>query len=177
MEVVMRRALLLASGVLLSGISIINSSPGGSFVQGAAKAIQGESGRVQRPSRLAEARVPGLLNVAPGARQEVINAPTSVNANEDFQVTVITTGSGCERAGDVSVVTSEAEASLMVYDFTTATRPGIACTMIYKRLSHTATLRFTKPGVGVIRVWGRQSSQTSSHFGEPAVIEHRVDIR
>ena len=174
----MRKALLLASALLLlSGLLVKYSSIGESLMQAAAKAIHGDSDRAQRPARLVEARVPGLLNVSPDARQEVISAPTSVNVDEDFQVTVITTGGGCERAGDVSVVTSEAEATLMVYDFSTATRPGIACTMIYKRLTHTATLRFTKPGVGVSRVWGRRASQNSPHFGEPAVIEHRVDIR
>jgi hypothetical protein len=123
-------------------------------------------------SPLPEARVLGLLG------DEALAAPTTVLANKDFQVTITTTGSGCEREGDTSVIISEDSATVMVYDFTMATRPGVACSLVLKRLRHTATLRFTKPGMALIRVWGRRfGSDTPLPVGAPTVLEHRVMVR
>ena len=134
---------------------------------------QGEAQR--RPAQ--EARIPGLLNMSPEARREVIMVPSSVAVGETFEITVTTSGGGCERAGDTSVVLGQSEANVMIYDMTVATLPNVACTMIYKTLPHKATLKFTKPGEGVIRIWGRRVGSDTTHFGVPAVLEHRITVR
>ena len=124
-----------------------------------------------------EARILGLIDVSPAARSEVITAPASVKVGEEFLVTVFTSGGGCERAGEASVVLGENEANVMVYDMTVATRPNVACTMIYKRMPHPATLKFTKPGEAVIRVWGRRVGAETPHFGVPAVVDLKITVR
>ena len=121
-----------------------------------------------------EARILGLLDER---GNDALIAPATVRAGEDFQVTITTTGSGCERTGDTGVIIMEDSATVMIYDFTTATRPGIACTMIYKRLNHTITLRFTKAGKAVIRVWGRRVGFDTPPMGVPAVLERHVTVR
>ena len=124
-----------------------------------------------------EARIPGLINMAPEARREVISAPSSVAAGETFEITVTTSGGGCERQGEASVVLGQSEANVMIYDHTVATLPNVACTMIYKTMPHTAKLKFTKSGEGLIRVWGRRVGADTPHFGVPAVLEHRITVR
>jgi hypothetical protein len=131
----------------------------------------------QRSNSAPEARIPGLIDVSPAARSEVISAPATVKVGEAFVITVTTSGGGCERPGDASVVLGENEANVMVYDVTVATRPNVACTMIYKRMPHTATLRFTKPGEAVIRVWGRRVGAETPHFGVPAVIDQKITVK
>jgi hypothetical protein len=121
-----------------------------------------------------EARVLGLL--AESANDTFV-APGAVLAGEDFQVTITTTGSGCERAADTGVIVSEDGATVMVYDFTKATHPGVACTMILKRLRHTVTLRFTRRGKALIRVWGRRVGSDTPAAGAPIVLERRVTVR
>lgn len=120
-----------------------------------------------------EARVLGILDEN---ANDALVAPAAVRAGEDFQVTITTTGGGCERAGDTGVIVSENGATVMVYDFTTATHPGVACTMIFKQLRHTVTLRFTKPGEALIRVWGRRVGSDTPPVGAPAVLERRVTV-
>lgn len=120
-----------------------------------------------------EARVLGLLDErADGA----LDAPATVMAGKDFQVTITTTGSGCEREADTGVVVSEDAATVMVYDFTKATRPGVYCAMILKRLRHTVTLSFTKRGRALIRVWGRRVGSDTPLGGAPTVVERRVTV-
>jgi hypothetical protein len=124
-----------------------------------------------------DARVLGVIAAGNDWLDNVITAPASVKAGKDFQVTITTSGGGCERAGDTGVVMTENSATVMVYDFTSATHPGVACTMIYKRLPHSVTLCFTKPGEAIIRIWGRRSGGATSPFGEPAIFEHRVMVK
>lgn len=107
---------------------------------------------------------------------EAITVPNTVEAGSDFQISVITYGNGCVTAGDLGVVSTENRADVFVYDFTTADRPGVACTMIFKRLTHTATLRFTTPGAAVIRFWGRKQGGAEP-FGQPLVIERSVMVK
>jgi hypothetical protein len=121
-----------------------------------------------------EARVLGLLDES---ANDTLVAPDTVLAGEDFQVTITTTGSGCERAADTGVIVSEDGAAVMVYDFTKATHPGVACTMILKRLRHKVTLRFTKRGRALIRVWGRRVGSDTPLGGAPTVLERRVTVR
>ncbi|MEP7271735.1 MAG: hypothetical protein ABI882_09530 [Acidobacteriota bacterium] len=138
-------------------------------------AFSGSSSSLQRtPAR--EVRILGLLDVSLLADGETISAPKTVRAGESFQVTVTTSGGGCEKGGDISVILGEAHADLMVFDTTVATRPHVACTMIYKRLAHTATVQFSRTGEAVIRVWGRRVGSDTPSFGSPTVIEHRLRV-
>ena len=79
-----------------------------------------------------EARVLGILDFQAEGTNDVLTAPDTVEAGEDFDITITTVGGGCERAGDTAVLLAETSASVMVYDFTTATHPGVACTAILK---------------------------------------------
>lgn len=128
----------------------------------------------ERSSAMREARILGLID---DRAPDTLNAPSTVSLGEDFQVTITTTGGGCEREGDTGVVLTENSATVMVYDFTTATRPGVACTMVLKRMPHTATLRFTKPGEALIRVWGRRGGPDTPPLGMPVVLERRVTVK
>ena len=121
-----------------------------------------------------ESRVPGILDES---ANDALVAPSAVMAGENFQVTITTIGSGCEREADTGVIVSEDSATVMVYDFTKATHPGVACAMIFKQLRHTITLRFTKRGNALIRVWGRRVGSDTPLGGAPTVLERRVTVR
>lgn len=122
-----------------------------------------------------EARVLGNLDFH--GTQEPVKAPTSVRAGEEFQVTITTFGGGCERKGDEGVLLTETGATVMVYDFTQATRPGVPCTDILKQLTHTVTLRFTQPGQAVIQIWGRRVGPDTPPSGVPIVLERRITVQ
>lgn len=122
------------------------------------------------------ARVLGILGFETKELSDAISAPAAVEANKDFQVTITTSGNGCVSKGDEGIILSESGADIFVYDLTTATRPGIVCTMILKKLDHAVTLRFAQKGEGVIRVWARQQGGASP-LGEPVVVEKRVTVR
>ena len=121
-----------------------------------------------------EARVLGILDES---ANDALVAPATVLAGEDFKVTITTIGSGCEREADTGVIVSENGATVMVYDFTKATHPGVACTMILKHLRHTVTLRFSKRGKALIRVWGRKVGSDTPMAGAPTVLERHVTVR
>ena len=121
-----------------------------------------------------ESRVLGILDES---ANDALVAPDAVMAGEDFQVTITTIGGGCEREADTGVIVSEDGATVMVYDFTKATHPGVACTLILKHLRHTVTLRFTKRGKALIRVWGRKVGSDTPLAGAPTVLERRVTVR
>ena len=71
----------------------------------------------------------------------------------------------------------ERDAVIYVYDFTSANRPGVACTMIFKHLKREIPLTFSEPGEAVIRVWGRRSTPDGTPGGEPYLVERRVQVR
>jgi hypothetical protein len=80
-----------------------------------------------------EARIPaalefGQVGVTAGAKDNVILMPETIGVNEDFQVTIVTFGSGCDRAGDTGVILTAAGATIMVYDLTRAVDPSVMCT-------------------------------------------------
>src|SRR5262249_60655971 len=102
--------------------------------------------------------------------------PTTVRVGEDFKVTIKTFGGGCERQADEGVILREDGATITVYDFTSATYPGVICSAIAISFSHTVTLRFSKPGEAVIRVWGRRTGDGIPPEGIPSVLEHRVRV-
>jgi hypothetical protein len=127
------------------------------------------------PLRTEESRVPGML--AEAAEVTPVLAPPTVAVGERFHVTVTTTGSGCDRLGDTGVLMGERDAVIYVYDFTSANRPGVACTMIFKHLKREVPLTFSQPGEAVIRVWGRRSTPDGTPGGEPLLVERRIQVR
>jgi hypothetical protein len=122
-----------------------------------------------------EARVIGVIDLNTQS-ENVIETPKSIKAGKDFEVKILTAGGGCEREGETSVVLDETSASIFVYDFTTATQPGVMCTMVFKRLPHTATLNFKKPGEVVIRLWGRRIGSDTPPGGEPMILEKKITV-
>jgi hypothetical protein len=129
----------------------------------------------EAPLREDETRVPGVL--ADPADVSPVQAPASVAAAERFTITITTTGSGCDRLGDTGVLLGEREATIYVYDYTSANRPGVACTMIFKHLKREVPLTFREPGEVVIRVWGRRPTAEGTLGGEPQMVERRVRVR
>ena len=130
-----------------------------------------------RPPTPDEALVPGIIDSINDTMKDVLSAPSTVRVGEDFKVTITTFGGGCEREGDTTVIMSAIGANVIVYDITAATNPKVVCTAVIKRLPHTVTLRFEKPGQALIRVWGRKIGGGTDPFGAPAVLEHRVTIK
>lgn len=99
-----------------------------------ANGLQPFSSSQNQPLTQQEARVLGNITALGDQIADVLVAPSTVKAGQEFQVTITTSGSGCERAGDTGVLTSDNSATVMVYDFTSATHPDVACTMIFKRM-------------------------------------------
>ena len=131
---------------------------------------------------LEEVRIPAALEFGQagttgGAKDKVVLMPETVGVNENFQITIMTFGSGCERAGDTGVILTAAGAAIMVYDFTTAADPSVMCTAEIKRLTHTATLRFSKPGKALLQVWGRRVAPDTPALGTPVVIERTITVK
>jgi len=127
------------------------------------------------PDTAKEARVLGIIDYN-GQSQDVIKAPSSVKPGKEFQVEIKTQGGGCEREGDTSVVLMQNGASITLYDFTTATQPGVACTMIMKTFIHTVSLKFDQPGEMVLRVWGRAIASDTPPDGAPVVVEKKIKV-
>jgi hypothetical protein len=130
---------------------------------------------VSGQSKSTDARVPGIIDMNTQS-EFVIETPKSVKAGKNFEVKILTLGGGCEREGDTSVIQGENDAAIFVYDFTTATQPGMACTMELKRLSHTVTLQFKKPGEVIIRLWGRRVGTDTPLGGEPMILEKKIVV-
>jgi hypothetical protein len=156
----------------ISGLALALALASGFMRLSGAVASQRRTIQQYAPSQ--EARVLGILDES---ANDAVVAPTTVPAGEDFQVTITTIGSGCEREADSGVIVSENGATVMVYDFTKATHPGVACAMILKHLRHTVTLRFTKRGKALIRVWGRRIGSDTPMAGAPTVLERHVTVR
>ena len=129
-----------------------------------------------QPPTAEEALVPGIIESG-GRTKDVLSAPTDVRVGEEFEIKITTFGGGCEREGPTSVVISAAGATVMVYDITSATHPGVVCIAVVKRLPHSVILRFDKPGEATIRVWGRRIGADTPPVGVPTVLEHRVTIK
>ena len=113
-----------------------------------------------------EERVLGILQYRYESTRDVIEAPTWGRAGEHVVVTIRSFGRGCERAGGAGVLldreAASMTASIMVYDFTTATRPNVVCPMILQRLVHPVVVRFDAPGRAAIRVWGRRRARSGA---------------
>lgn len=124
-----------------------------------------------------EARVLGIIDFGDNGMKDVLTAPNTVRVDEPFEVTITTFGGGCESEADTSVVLLTSGAAVTVYDFTAATHPGVICTAVIKRMPHTVTLRFEKPGEAIIQIWGRRVGPETLPFGAPTVLEHRLTVK
>jgi hypothetical protein len=133
------------------------------------------SDETKGPEVAKEARVLGIIDYN-GQSQNVITAPNSVKPGKEFEVKIATQSGGCEREGDTSVVLMQNGASITLYDFTTATQPGVACAMILKTFTHTVTLKFDQPGEMLLRVWGRAIGADTPPDGQPVVVEKKITV-
>ena len=124
-----------------------------------------------------QARVPGIIDFGADGKKDVLRAPTRVRVGEDIEIKITTFGGGCDREGDTSVIILDNGAAIMVYDLTVANHPRVICPAVVKRMPHTVTLRFEKPGEALIQIWGRRVGPEAPLFGIPAVLEHRVTIK
>jgi hypothetical protein len=89
----------------------------------------------------------------------LVTVPDTVAASTDFDVSVRTSGGGCNDIGTTDVT--------MVDDRTAEVRPwdyaqvnAKICTAIYKIFNHHATLRFAKTGIATVRVIGQSGDST-----------------
>lgn len=121
-------------------------------------------------------RVLGVVALGDDGTDQSLVVPETIEINKDFEITVTTSGNGCVSAADTGVILGEMSADIFVYDFTSANRPGIACTMIFKTLPHKAILRFTQKGEAIIRIWGRKQGGNSP-LGEPVIIVKRITVK
>jgi hypothetical protein len=122
-------------------------------------------------------RVPAFIRDNSTSQGQYISLPDVVRVNEEFELTIISVGSGCERVGDSSVVQHSTLALVFVYDLTVGYHaPDFACAAAAYSFSHEVTLRFSEPGEALILIWGRKSSMTAPG-GEPYVIERRIWVQ
>jgi hypothetical protein len=129
------------------------------------------------PRATQEVVIPGIIDFGKEGSKDVVTAPSTVAVGEDFKITITTFGGGCEREGTSSTIITATGASIMVYDITSAIHPGVICTAVIKRMPHTLTLRFEKPGQALIRIWGRRVGAETPPLGLPVVLEHPVTIK
>ena len=86
----------------------------------------------------------------------LIEVPSVVSRGVDFEVAVRTFGGGCIAQGDTEVSIVGRTAEVRPFDvFVTQLPPNGACTDDLRYYLHRATLRFTEPGMAIVRVRGR----------------------
>jgi hypothetical protein len=175
---------VLVNAVLQGGLTYFTSGRAGApfgertltmTAGGASTTCTYTVGSVTPPPPTQAQRVLGTL-LSDGAQQSV-TAPLTAQVGVPFQVTITTTGGGCEEKGDEGVIVADNGATIMVYDLTTATRPGVQCTTIFKQFTHTVTLSFPQPGEKLIQVWGRRTGPGLPLAGVPIVVERRVLVQ
>src|SRR3972149_2408720 len=106
----MKRVIIIIMGVVLGGL--------------AAASVIASVLVTQRPPAQ-EARTLGVIDFGDDGTKDVVSAPHTVRAHEDFPVKITTYGNGCDREGDNGVIITRTGATVMVYDFTAATRPDV----------------------------------------------------
>jgi hypothetical protein len=91
----------------------------------------------------------------------LVTVPDTVAVSTDFDVSVRTSGGGCNDIGTTEVT--------MVDDRTAEVRPwdyvqlnAKVCSAIYKIFNHHATLRFAKTGIATVRVIGQSGDSTAA---------------
>ena len=122
-------------------------------------------------------RIPGVIEceTATGKLSHLV-APTVVQADKDFKITFHTYGGGSKSKGGEEVYITENNATVEVYDFTTATSLSSVCTMQLKLFPHTVTLRFAKPGEAIIKIVGQREVNSGIWRRRSFVREHRLMV-
>ena len=115
----------------------------------------------------------GVIGPALDRAAEVVTAPASVRAGNDFTVTVSTFGNGCVTAAGASVTYRGAQQNVaVIVPFDNYGAPAeLVCTDILNRPGRDVRLRFNTPGTATIRVEGRRGED-----GGRAVIEVPVTV-
>jgi hypothetical protein len=94
--------------------------------------------------------IAGLAEAAPE-----IEIPATVQAGEEFSVTIITVWrNGCARMDRTDVEVDGANATITPWD---VIRDGAMCSQEPRQFNHTATLSFSEPGTSQVVVRGRAS--------------------
>lgn len=115
-----------------------------------------------------EREVGVVLGLAGGV--PAIEAPATVQAGEDFTVTIRTGWrNGCARQDGTEVRVQGASATITPYDRITE---GAMCTQATQEFVHTATLRFAQPGTARLLIRGR-----AAHTEGAQTIERSVTVR
>lgn len=86
----------------------------------------------------------------------VISLPDTVNAGEAFQVGIVTYGGGCHRKGEVEKIWTGGGVTLTPYDYRNERRRD--CSIDIQAFDHVAEVTFTEPGVGIVRIQGREAT-------------------
>lgn len=124
-------------------------------------------------------RVLGIVDYGEGT-SDVVQPPDEVRAGEPFEVTVLTYGGGCMRAGDsvtdTAVVSVGNVATITPYDYEVAA-DDVPCAAYLTRYTHIATLQFVQPGEGVLRIEGLREAADTDFVGIPTTIERRIHVR
>lgn len=84
-----------------------------------------------------------------------VTLPTTVRAGESFEVTVVTVGGPCIRAGETEVEIDDAVALVTPYDRYAIPRPGVGCLLVDEELWHTAMVVFDEAGPARVVVVSR----------------------
>jgi hypothetical protein len=112
-------------------------------------------------------RVPGRIDLDE-QRSSFLQVPESTGAGQSFEVTVVTSGDGCQSIGDVEVTLEGDVANLVPYDIRTLdSRP---CTLEIKKFVHVITLQFD--AVGEARV----ILQAEDLYGQPIEFVEIVQV-
>lgn len=174
------RVLVVVSSLLVLGCGqapVPLDASGASDPPASARAIPSTTLAATPPPTL---RVLGTIDYFRESTREAVDAPDEVRAGEAFTVTVHTHRAGCDSAGDPVADTEVAfegmVATIRVYDQRTETA-GVLCDSYGARFPHTATIEFTTPGEGVLRVEGmRVGPETGGVPGVPTTVEHRIRV-
>jgi hypothetical protein len=110
-----------------------------------------------------EERVIGIIGNDLG-----IEVPASVQAGQDFTVTIATGWRNtCAREDGTEVQLQAASATVTPYDRVTE---GGMCGQAPQQFTHIATLRFSQPGTAVINIRGRPSHKEGARTIQRTVI-------
>jgi len=89
----------------------------------------------------------------------LVTVPDTVAASADFDVSVRTSGGGCNDIGTTEVtMVDNRTAEVRPWDY--AQVNAKVCNLIYKIFNHHATLRFAKTGIATVRVIGQSGDST-----------------
>jgi hypothetical protein len=119
--------------------------------------------------------VPGVIAPGNGIVAQVISAPDTVRAGEQFTAIVTTFGSStCTRALTTTAYMGGELADLSVWD---EQRIGIPCTRDISPIPRSVPIRFTNIGAATIRVRGRALTRNAAGQDSAVVVERLVIVQ